>query len=78
MPVSTGKLLVGSPRSECPKCKEVFSTPSNWEKHRLPPKKGSRPCMPPEDFEKAGLVLGKTGVWISMQDRFKDNPEEDE
>lgn len=76
MPVSTGKLREASPRAQCPKCKEVFSNVSNAEKHwRKKRPIWPRECLAPEKFGDAGLIMGKSGVWISDQDRFKDKEE---
>ncbi|ASZ74848.1 hypothetical protein FDI69_gp031 [Rhodococcus phage Trina] len=67
MPKSTGTILVNSPRCECPRkaCAEVFSNIRNFDKHRLYGK-----CVDPETV---GLIIGKSGVWITEQERFKED-----
>lgn len=79
MTQSTGKLLVDSPRAMCQTCKEVFSTPGNFDKHMTPfgerfalstenqnRKRNSKVCVDPSTV---GLVLSESsGVWITPQD----------
>lgn len=62
MAIRTNAKLTGK-RCQCPECGEVFSTESNFNKHR----KGSygidRHCVDPESV---GLVVGQVGdntVW---------------
>lgn len=55
--------LQGTERAQCPSCKEVFSTTSNFDKHRKGKHGVDRHCVDPE---MVGLVIvnTKTGsVW---------------
>lgn len=68
---------IASRASECPKCKEVFTSPSYFDKHLR--RVSSRidtyrmACQNPADI---GMEIGSRGYWLLPQDetRFeKDN-----
>jgi len=52
----TSAKLTGE-RCRCPACLEVFSTVSNFDKHRKGVYADGRYCVPPESV---GLVIGDT------------------
>lgn len=51
--------------SQCVVCKEVFSTPGNYEKHRYLYDKRNykRVCRDPETV---GLEIGKNNTWVTI------------
>lgn len=79
MPKSTGKLILNgqaSSRCKCAACGEIFSTESNFDKHRVDinARKRNKPyetvCVDPETV---GLAISETsGCWITPQDWRKD------
>ncbi len=66
----------GSPASECSVCGNVFSTPHNFDEHRLkingPGQEHKQVCVDPESV---GLVLGTSNTWISGSKWFGEEEE---
>lgn len=56
----TNAKLVGK-RCQCPACKEIFSTESNFDKHRRGEHGMNRHCVPPESV---GLVIAETSTGL--------------
>lgn len=61
----------GSPASECSVCGNVFSTPTNFDLHRVKINKQGQEhrqvCVDPEEV---GLKIGANQTWITKQDWY--------
>lgn len=66
----------GSPASECSVCGNVFSTPNNFDLHRVKVNKQGQAhkqvCVDPESV---GLTIGKQDTWITAQKWFDEDAE---
>ncbi|AWN04378.1 hypothetical protein PBI_GRAYSON_34 [Rhodococcus phage Grayson] len=67
----------GSPASMCAVCGNVFSTPGNFDAHRVKVnKQGQQHRQVCVDPETVGLTLGKQQTWIIAQEWYKEEQDD--
>ena len=66
-PKSYGKLpSVGSQKSLCAACGEIFKSVSGFDAHRVT-RDGGRVCLNPDEMEARGMSINGKGFWINAK-----------